>query len=123
MVRKRTPRAARKQPSRIRTPAPPDGNGAPRKPLISALSLAPGIFPGASMIPMTLAVATLCLLVAVSYFPALSAGFLWDDQVLTKAAPLHTWSGLAQIWFAPRALLPHEGHYWPLLYTTLLAGA
>ena len=72
----------------------------------------------APIVPIALAVATLCLLVAVSYFPALSAGFLWDDQVLIKAAPLHTWSGLAQIWFAPRSLFPYEGHYWPLLYTT-----
>ena len=66
-----------------------------------------------------LAVAALCLLVAVSYFPALSAGFVWDDELtLPNAAPLHTWSGLAQIWFTPRALLPYEAHYWPLLYTT-----
>ncbi len=78
------------------------------------------MFPGssdASMASIALAGAVLCLLVAVSYFPALSAGFVWDDVVLTKATPLHTWSGLAQIWFTPSALRQYEGHYWPLLYT------
>ncbi len=109
---------AKKRKPRVRTPAPPNGHGAPRKSPMPMVSPASGMFAGAPVVPVALAVAALCLLVAVSYFPALSAGFLWDDQVLTKAAPLHTWSGLAQIWFAPRALLPHEGHYWPLLYTT-----
>ena len=114
MVRKRTPRAARKQPPRVQTP--PHGNGAPRKPPMPAAFPASGIFSDANS---ALAVAALCLLVAVSYFPALSAGFVWDDEaMLPHATPLHTWSGLAQIWFAPRALLPHEAHYWPLLYTT-----
>ena len=114
MVRKRAPRAARKQTPRARTPTPPNGNGAPRKSPMPVAFPASGIFPDAHS---ALAVAALCLLVAVSYLPALSAGFVWDDQVLKLATPLHTWSGLAQIWFAPRALLPHEGHYWPLLYT------
>ena len=113
MARKRNPRAARKQTHRIRTP--PHGNGVPRKSPMPAAFPAPGIFSDAHS---ALAVAVLCLLVAVSYFPALSAGFVWDDEILTKAAPLHTWSGLAQIWFTPRALLPYEVHYWPLLYTT-----
>ena len=76
---------------------------------------ASGIFPDAHS---ALAVAALCLLVVVSYVPALSAGFLWGDVILTQAAPLHTWSGLEQIWFAPRALRQYEVHYWPLLYTT-----
>ena len=124
MARKRPPRAARKQP-RARTPAPPNGNDAPRKPPLPAASPVPGMFPGAPgasmahIAPMTLAAAALCLLVAVSYFPALSAGFVWDDEIiLPHAAPLHTWSGLAQIWFTPSALAQYEGHYWPLLYTT-----
>ena len=111
---------ARKRKPRVRTPTPPKGNGAPRKPPLPAASPAPGIFPGssdASMASIALAVAALCLLVAVSYFPALSAGFLWDDWALTESMSLHTWSGLAQVWFAPRVLLPYEAHYWPLLYT------
>ena len=111
---------ARKRKPRVRTPTPPNGNGAPRKPPLPAASRAPGMFPGssdASMASIALAGAVLCLLVAVSYFPALSGGFVWDDWALTKSTPLHTWSGLAQVWFAPRALLPYEAHYWPLLYT------
>ncbi len=95
---------------------PPNGNGAPSKSPMPASSPAPGMFHRAHM---ALAGAALCLLVAVSYFPALSAGFVWDDElILPKAAPLHTWSGLAQVWFTPRALMQYEGHYWPLLYTT-----
>ena len=81
---------------------------------MSAAFPASGIFSDAHS---ALAVAALCLLVAVSYFPALSAGFLWDDVVLTESTSLHTWSGLAQIWFAPRGLNQYEIHYWPLLYT------
>ena len=108
MVRKRKPRAL----------TPPTGNGAPRKPPMPAASPAPGMFPGVSGAHIALASAALCLLVAVSYFPALSAGFLWDDLILTKATPLHTWSGLAEIWLGSRELSQYEAHYWPLLYTT-----
>ena len=60
----------------------------------------------------------LCLLVAVGYFPATTAGFVWDDVVLTGARQLQSVSGLWQIWFEPRSLYQYEGHYWPLLYTT-----
>ncbi len=117
MARKRAPHAARKQNPRVRTPAPPSGNAAPRKPPMPAASPTPGMFPGTLDVPVTVAGAVLCLLVAVSYFPALSAGFLWDDQVLKLATPLHTWSGLVHIWFGPRGLIQYEAHYWPLLYT------
>ena len=103
---------AKKRKPRVRTPTPPNGNGAPRKSPMPAASPAPVMFPG------VFAGAALCLLVAVSYVPALWAGFVWDDVILTRAAPLHTWSGLAQIWLTPRALVQYEGHYWPLLYTT-----
>ncbi len=85
-----------------------------------AASPVPGIFPGAHsahIASIALAGAALCLLVAVSYFPALSAGFVWDDVVLTGSTSLRTWSGLAQVWFTPRALNQYEAHYWPLLYT------
>ena len=103
---------ARKRKPRVRTP--PTGNGAPRKPPLPVASPASGMFPGA---PIALAGAALCLLVAVSYFPALSAGFVWDDRILTESTPLRTWSGLAQIWFTPRGVIQNEAHYWPLLYT------
>ena len=118
MARKRNPRAARKQNPRVRTPPPPHGNGAPRKPPMPAAFPAPGMFPGVPGAHIALASAALCLLVAVSYFPALAAGFVWDDEILIRAMPIHTWSGLAQIWFTPSALRQYEGHYWPLLYTT-----
>ncbi len=72
----------------------------------------------AHIAPIALASVALCLLVAVSYFPALSGGFVWDDVTLPESTPLHTWSGLAQIWFTPRGLIRYEVHYWPLLYTT-----
>ncbi len=108
MARKRTPR--------VRTPTPPNGNDAPRKPPMPAASpLAPGMSHRAHI---AFAGAALCLLVVVSYVPALSAGFLWDDLILTRATPLHTWSGLAEIWLGSRELSQYEAHYWPLLYTT-----
>ena len=69
-------------------------------------------------LPAALAALALALLIAVSYFPATMAGFVWDDVVLTEARPLRSLAGLWQIWFAPRALSQFEGHYWPLLYTT-----
>ena len=64
------------------------------------------------------ALLALCLLIAVSYFPATLAGFVWDDRVLSQAKPVQALSGLWHIWFEPRALKEYEGHYWPLLYTT-----
>ncbi len=65
-----------------------------------------------------LATMALCLLVAVSYFPATMAGFVWDDAVLTGLDPIRRWSGIWQIWFEPTTLAQYEGHYWPFLYTT-----
>ena len=82
--------------------------------------------PASARIPFTpfafarndaLAVAALCILVAVAYFPATLAGFVWDDAVLTKARPVRIWEGLWQIWFQPKSMEKYEGHYWPLLYT------
>ena len=108
---------ARKQAPRVRTPTPPNGNRAPRKPPMPAASPASGMFPGTPMASMTFAGAALCLLVAVSYFPALSAGFVWDDAAFTTAAPVQSVAGLWQIWFEPHVIV-YEGHYWPLLYTT-----
>ena len=60
----------------------------------------------------------LALLAVGSYIPALSGGFVWDDQAFTQADPIRTLSGLWQIWLEP-ASLESEGHYWPLTYTTL----
>ena len=59
----------------------------------------------------------LCAIIAVSFYPALSAGFVWDDEIFAKAPEVHAWSGLWHIWFSP-AEIEQEGHYWPILYTT-----
>ena len=59
----------------------------------------------------------LALLVAVSYLPALEAGFVWDDLIFVEEAAVHDWSGLWSIWFSP-AEIEREGHYWPIVYTS-----
>ena len=64
-----------------------------------------------------LAILALGLLVAVSYFPATQAGFVWDDEVFTSAEPIRSVSGLWNIWFSPSDI-PSEGHYWPIVYTS-----
>jgi len=110
MPRKRRGRAANR--TRHQAPRPPaqlprSSRPAPRAPFSwSALTSRDA-----------LALAALCLLVAVSYFPATLAGFVWDDAVLSKARPLRVWGGLWQIWFEPKSMEQYEGHYWPLLYT------
>ena len=58
----------------------------------------------------------LCGMVAVSYYPALAAGFVWDDSIFTGEPAVHAWSGLWTIWFSPGEMM--EEHYWPVLYTT-----
>ncbi len=63
-----------------------------------------------------LAALALCLLVAASYFPALSGGLVWDDAAF-QVRQVSSLAGIWQIWFVPGSL-EHEGHYWPLLYTT-----
>ena len=56
-------------------------------------------------------------MVAVSFFPALSAGFVLDDNIFTDSPVIPAWSGLWKIWFSP-ADIEGEGHYWPIVYTT-----
>ena len=57
------------------------------------------------------------LLVAAAYFPALFAGFVWDDRAFTAAAAVQEPAGIWRIWFSPSEI-EGEGHYWPLTYTT-----
>ena len=45
------------------------------------------------------AILGLGLLVVVSFFPALQAGFVWDDKIWTSARAVQEWSGLWQLWF------------------------
>ena len=63
------------------------------------------------------AILALGLLVAVSYVPAIGAGFVWDDRIFTEAEAVREWSGLWNIWFSPRTI-KLEAHYWPIVYTT-----
>ncbi len=64
-----------------------------------------------------LAGAALCAIVAVSFYPALSAGFVLDDNIFTESPAIRAWSGLWNIWFSPSDI-EGEGHYWPIVYTT-----
>lgn len=64
-----------------------------------------------------LGVLLLGLLVAAGYYPALMAGFIWDDVIFTGAKPVREWAGLWDIWFHPKSLT-REGHYWPVVYTS-----
>ena len=57
------------------------------------------------------------VLAAVSYLPALSGGFVWDDVIFAEEPVIHAVSGLKSIWFSP-ADIRNEGHYWPLVYTS-----
>ncbi len=57
------------------------------------------------------------VLVAVSYIPALSGGFVWDDVIFSEEPVIHAVSGLKSIWFSP-ADIRNEGHYWPLVYSS-----
>ena len=67
--------------------------------------------------PQSLLALTLGLLVAVSFFPAYQAGFVWDDVVFTEEPVIRSTSGLKNIWLSP-ADIQNEGHYWPVTYTT-----
>ncbi len=65
----------------------------------------------------------LAVLVAVIYFPAAGAGFVWDDSIMRDLRAVSTWAGIWDIWFDPQSAYMQgerwrEGHYWPLLYTT-----
>lgn len=59
----------------------------------------------------------LCMLVALSYIPALLGGFVWDDVIFTEEPTIRDASGLWSIWFSPSEI-EREGHYWPIVYTS-----
>ena len=64
----------------------------------------------------------LFLLVAVFYFPATKAGFVWDDSIVTTSEAVREWSGLRQLWFETGTTYhpdnTREGHFWPVVYST-----
>ncbi len=58
----------------------------------------------------------LVLAVFAAYWPALNAGFVWDDDAYVVQNPLLTApDGLWRIWFS----LHYQSQYFPLTYTTL----
>jgi len=69
------------------------------------------------------AVLIIGVLIAVVYFPATRAGFVWDDSIMRNLVAVSTWGGIWELWFDPVGAYLEggtrkEGHYWPLLYTT-----
>ena len=75
-------------------------------------SLVPTISPRDALTALALVV-----LAAISYLPALSGGFVWDDVIFAEEPVIHSPSGLRSIWFSP-ADIRNEGHYWPVVYTS-----
>src|SRR3954447_17229877 len=58
------------------------------------------------------------LLVFIAYWPALHAGFIWDDDAhVTRNVMLRSLEGLGRIWTDP-TLLPQ---YYPLVHTSFWA--
>ncbi len=54
-------------------------------------------------------------LVSISYWPILSAGYIWDDDnYVTNNPTLNSWQGLKDIWLKPGAV----PQYYPLVHTT-----
>ncbi len=61
--------------------------------------------------------AAIVLLTALSFSPALTGDYLWDDdEAVRDNVLLHSPQGLRAIWTRPD-LIPQQ-HYWPLVYTT-----
>src|SRR5271166_2823126 len=55
----------------------------------------------------------LAFLTFIAYIPAIRAGFIWDDEVITSQQGwFGTLEGLWKIWTQP------IGHYWPMFYTS-----
>ena len=68
-----------------------------------------------------LAFLALCLMVVISYLPAMLWGsFVWDDRILTFSQAVPDWSGLWRLWSGDAYSMDDtpEVHYWPLVYTT-----
>ena len=83
----------------------------------AVVSGGPAAPPGDRSARDTPAVLAIALLVAVSYFPALQGGFVWDDVIFSEEPVIHSPDGLRSIWFSP-ADIRNEGHSWPLVYTS-----
>ena len=115
-MRKATRKKKRKGRSGRAAPGPGATAPPPAAPPVPVPAPAPAGGRGLAR-PGVLGAAALGLLVFGSYFPALLAGFVWDDEAFTEASAVRELSGLWRIWSSPRAI-ENEGHYWPLVYTT-----
>lgn len=62
--------------------------------------------------------AALLLVIAITYFPVLSAGAVWDDDAVFINPIVQDASGVMNAWFQPSQNL-YEEHYWPMTYTVL----
>jgi protein O-mannosyl-transferase len=60
----------------------------------------------------------LVLIVFLAYLPALWAGYVWDDNLVTNNPSLKTVSGLRDIWTNPLSYPEGDIRYWPMLYTS-----
>ena len=68
-----------------------------------------------SLVSRLFLAAALLFLVLLVYWPALHAGFIWDDDRYVTDNPMLTApDGLRQIWFSPHK----QSQYFPLVYTT-----
>ena len=88
------------------------GSAPPPHPRHGVLASLPGLSPQEAQWVLAIA-----LLAAMSYFPALQGGFVWDDVIFSEEPVIHAADGLRSIWFSP-ADIRNEGHYWPLVYTS-----
>ncbi|MDD9874906.1 MAG: tetratricopeptide repeat protein [Gammaproteobacteria bacterium] len=95
----------------------PGQEDAPASPSLGADGFPSAYLSAASPHAGALAALALGLLVAVCFFPATEAGFVWDDEIFKEAKPVQDPFGLWQIWFSPN-VIEREAHYWPVLYTT-----
>ena len=57
----------------------------------------------------TSSVLILAFLVAASYFPAVWAGFVWDDEIIRRIDSIRGWSGIWDLWFSPSAVYHESG--------------
>ena len=64
------------------------------------------------------------LWVAIAYFPSTQNGYIWDDDIHSKIAPVFYeqgfFKGLYIIWFDTKTFFQHYPHYYPLIHTTYL---
>src|SRR5207253_2307894 len=59
--------------------------------------------------------AALLIVTLIAYFPALRAGYIWDDpQYVVDNVNLRDFEGLYSIWFQPRT----SPQYYPLVFTS-----